>query len=317
MLIAALSLTSWLASLALSAQPELFEVEPKIAEGAGAPVYLEGVVTMQESSASDANDIKVVQVECPAGTWVIGGNAQLTSSAAVGDILTLAESRPMDLPDQGWLAIGYETVSVAGNWFMLVRAICADVPNVQRIDLETATTSSSTKALTADCPAGTRVLGGGAAVLGPLFPVDLSLAGSVPGDFVGTRWDARGVEWTPTSISWRLRVIALCANLANPFQIATAAGFGFVDTITVLSKCPPGYQAIGGGSERSINIPNERILLQQVSTNTGQFSSSTGGSYDSLTNIFFNGSTRSICIVPYVFGDGLESGDTSAWSSTQ
>ena len=154
-------------------------------------------------------------------------------------------------------------------------------------------------------------------MIGPLFSTDLTLSASWPSDNLGTGWEARGVEWTPTAISWRLRVIALCANIANPYQVIIGRALGFVETLLLIAECPADTLAIGGGGGRMDMFPSERIFLQHIFTDTMLDSSKTIAGFRTLSNIGFTGDARAICIVPYVFGDGLESGDTSAWSGTQ
>jgi hypothetical protein len=93
----------------------------------------------------------------------------------------------------------------------------AGLAGLRAVSVTTATDSSSTKSVTATCPGGKRVLGGGATIIGagPGGPVVVQ---SQP---VGT--DAASVDaWTTTAVevgaytpSWRLIAYAICADVAS------------------------------------------------------------------------------------------------------
>lgn len=80
---------------------------------------------------------------------------------------------------------------------------------VEIVEAATVFDSSNTKEEEVSCPAGKRVLGGGAAVEGPAFTsvaIDLNQPAS------NTSWAAAAHEHDATAESWELQVYAICGN---------------------------------------------------------------------------------------------------------
>jgi hypothetical protein len=86
-------------------------------------------------------------------------------------------------------------------------------PGLSGLELVTAnslTDSSNAKLATVSCPAGKKVVGGGAhiwdagsfAALGESYPVN------------ATSWRATAYEVNPTALNWHISAYALCANVA-------------------------------------------------------------------------------------------------------
>jgi hypothetical protein len=84
---------------------------------------------------------------------------------------------------------------------------------VERRDVISATNSTNTKTLSAVCPTGKRVIGGGARVTGSGV-ADVTINESFP-DSDGTKWNAVARESDPTLGSWALTAYALCAIVAS------------------------------------------------------------------------------------------------------
>jgi hypothetical protein len=76
----------------------------------------------------------------------------------------------------------------------------------------TSPSNSSPKAVTAPCPNGKRVLGGGVAVASPSGTIATA---SVDGPFGTDGWNATIRELTPTSAVWSVTVYAICANVTE------------------------------------------------------------------------------------------------------
>ena len=244
---------------------------------------------------------------------VIGGGAWArTSVGIVVKVLTLAESRPLDPPTQGWIAIAYATTAVPGDWSLEVTAICADLPTVDLVTDETSSSSSELKQLDIPCPAGTRILGGGVQVIGPLLPIDLTIRASVPRKVLTATysWFTQGREWTPTASSWRLRGYALCADIANPYQFIEGEAFITGRELRTSVSCPDDMIEIGYGA--GVGGTNLIQRLGPGLTSSGLLMNSVLQGAD-----FMGMSGINICIKPYLFGDGFASGDLSAWSSSQ
>ena len=84
---------------------------------------------------------------------------------------------------------------------------------LERRDVVTATSSANTKTISAVCPTGKRVLGGGARVQGAGL-ADVVISEAFP-DSDGTKFNALARESDPTAAAWSLQVYAMCATVAS------------------------------------------------------------------------------------------------------
>jgi hypothetical protein len=87
------------------------------------------------------------------------------------------------------------------------------VTGLERKELVSATNSTAFKTLSAICPTGKRVIGGGARVTGTGI-ADVAIVDSFP-DSDGTKWNAAARESDPTLGQWALTAYALCATVAS------------------------------------------------------------------------------------------------------
>ena len=83
---------------------------------------------------------------------------------------------------------------------------------LERRDVPTSSSSTSPKSVVVTCPAGKRVVGGGARVIGSGAGV-VSIIESFP-DSDGDKWNAKASEVVATSLTWQLQAYALCATVA-------------------------------------------------------------------------------------------------------
>jgi hypothetical protein len=74
-----------------------------------------------------------------------------------------------------------------------------------------ATNSLGFRFATAICPAGKKVLGGGAYVTDGGWPNEIGIVGSYP---TGAAWSAAAQELVAFPANWRLTVYAICATVA-------------------------------------------------------------------------------------------------------
>ena len=82
---------------------------------------------------------------------------------------------------------------------------------VEIVDVESASNSNAEKNVTAPCPEGKTIVGGGARVLGSVFGV--VLVNSHP--FGDEQWQVRMVEREVNAGDWRAIAYAICANVAE------------------------------------------------------------------------------------------------------
>jgi hypothetical protein len=87
------------------------------------------------------------------------------------------------------------------------------VTGLQRAEASTSTDSGSPKMVSATCPAGKHVIGGGARITGPGF-TEVSVVDSYP-EADGSKWNARAVEVNGTGSSWALTAFAICAIVSG------------------------------------------------------------------------------------------------------
>lgn len=85
------------------------------------------------------------------------------------------------------------------------------VSEFQRVNAQSAFNSNTPKTAIATCPAGKRVIGGGAGIVGA-GTSDVVLRASGP-NINGVDWAALGVEVNPTAADWYVTAVALCARV--------------------------------------------------------------------------------------------------------
>ena len=86
------------------------------------------------------------------------------------------------------------------------------ISGLQRFDVATTSSNANSKSVVVTCPAGKRVVGGGARVIGSGAPV-VSITENFP-DSDGVHWNAKANEVVATNQSWQLQAYALCATVA-------------------------------------------------------------------------------------------------------
>jgi len=89
----------------------------------------------------------------------------------------------------------------------------AGIAALERVDITTPTSSASPKTISAVCPSGKRVIGGGARVTGSGAP-RVSIDEAFP-DSDGTKFNGVAREVVATSLTWTLQVYAMCATVAS------------------------------------------------------------------------------------------------------
>ena len=83
-------------------------------------------------------------------------------------------------------------------------------PGLETISTQSANDSTGAKVLSANCPAGKRLLGGGARIVGAagLVAVDESYP------LTATQWRATATEIVATGVNWYVNAYAICATVA-------------------------------------------------------------------------------------------------------
>jgi hypothetical protein len=200
------------------------------------------------ASALDTTDTKSVSVPCPTGTKPIGGGF-FVSGGSGGRILV---TRLQALPPSNTYAVT-ATEADDGNpaaWRLHGYATCAPAPagGLSYVSYSTLGNSNTTKAASVACPAGKKVLGAGARILGGDGQVvldDLVPVASLNSVTVAAYEDSTGYAG-----NWSLDAYAVCANPpANLSRQAadTTPADSTDDAVGI--ACPGGTQLHGLGGE--------------------------------------------------------------------
>jgi hypothetical protein len=211
---------------------------------------------------------KSAQANCPAGKRVVGGGATVSfADPADANKVRLAELRPVH-PGSG--ADGYvggaQEVGAGGTgtWQLQVSAVCADpIPGLHLVASSGPLGSASVQSVSAGCPAGEVVLGGGGLVRNPGFQADLrTVAPSANGD----RFTAIGgedVDGYPDN--WSVVAYAMCAPRPAGYEIVASTGLALPTESrkAATTLCPAGKHVHGVGAATS-QSPLGGIGLEEV-----------------------------------------------------
>ncbi len=207
------------------------------------PVYSETVM--------DSTGPKTEPAICPSGKSLLGGGASLTSGV-VG--LSILESAPNAALDR-WVGSGQEVVATEDDWSLQTTAMCGNALGYEVVTETGSIASDFATSLSASCPAGKIMIGGGARFLGAASTVALQsmqVNGSTNG---ALGLSVLGRTSVITSDAWGIEVQLVCAHPPPP---ANGVLESFIPPDSTDSKsldspeCPSGFAAIGGG----VNIIN-------------------------------------------------------------
>lgn len=213
---------------------------------AGPAAAIPGLGNVSVASVIDSSVFKSAVAMCPAGQRVIGGGARLTIATAEVSITHIAPNATAN----GYEARAYEDFDgFAGNWGLIVTAICANAPfGYTIVTAASPPGSPATAAVTATCPAGTQVLGTG----GSVFPGRgvVLLTGIIPSPGVGpTSVTVTGAEIAGGfGGTWNVQSWGICAApVAGAVMVATTSVIDSSSPKVQISNCPAGLSVHGLG----------------------------------------------------------------------
>jgi hypothetical protein len=160
------------------------------------------------------------------------------------------------------------TVGALGALQLVVAGPASAVTGIQKV-VKSVTDSQSSKSVTATCPVGKRVIGGGGWVyaagadatkvtltqLQPIHPSDGS-----PDKYVAT-----GAETEAVNTGWNLQAYALCADIYALYGheiVAASTSASSASVQATAAVCPSGKRVLGVGG--TINNPGNQVGLQVV-----------------------------------------------------
>lgn len=139
--------------------------------------------------------------------------------------------------------------------------------NVSGVWVGSPTDGSDQKSVTAYCPTGTRVLGGGAWTAGGNH--DVHITGMMP-DALANSFTAYASEHGPSTSTWFLAVEASCApEPAGLIYVADFTGGDSASSHSLYAWCPPGRKVLGVGGRATAADPSKVFLTYVKPTGTG------------------------------------------------
>lgn len=227
---------------------------------AGPAAAIPGLGNFSVATVIDSGVFKAATANCPAGQRVIGGGARLTIATGEVSITRMAPNAA----GTAYEAFAYEDFDgFAGNWGLVVTAICANMPpGYVIVTASSPVGSPAVASATATCPAGLQVLGTG----GSVFPGRgvVVLTGIIPSPFVA-----------PTSVTvlgsevqggfaggWNVQAWAICAApVPGAVVVITTSVIDSASPKVQISNCPAGrmvhglgFQFGGGTGEIFLNV---------------------------------------------------------------
>lgn len=180
-----------------------------------------------------------------------------------------------------WLATAVLASSLSGTAVVVTAAPGYAVPGLTTVTLTSAHDSTAVKTVTATCPPGTAVIGGGGHVVDS--PFHILLTGLRP---VVTVFGA-GYQVTATEDesgfggNWRLRVHAVCAPAPPGLQYWwTVTGSSSEPSRDVAVQCPEGRRVLGTGAV--ISGGGQQVGLRRIRP-TATLSTVIGGAHEDAT----------------------------------
>jgi hypothetical protein len=85
--------------------------------------------------------------------------------------------------------------------------------DIKPVEVTSPLNSTDKKSITASCPSGYKVISGGAEIVGEKGKPPAALTGTATN--AGNGWVGEAQEFTPTTATWAIRVIALCVAPAG------------------------------------------------------------------------------------------------------
>jgi hypothetical protein len=241
-------ITAGLALLAAGAATVLTGTPAQAVPGLSGPWHV--------SSITNGTDTKSVSVRCPEGTKPIGGGFFVSGGA--GGRISVTRLQALS-PSNTYAVTATEADDGApGDWALHAYASCAPAPaGLIYVPFSTASNSSSSKVATATCPAGTRVHGTGARLLGDggqVYLDDVQPSSDLTSVIASAYEDGSGYAG-----NWQLWAYAVCANPVNlSLQMADTRPADSTDDAVGVA-CPAGTWLHGWGG--SINSATGRALF--------------------------------------------------------
>ena len=164
------------------------------------------------------------------------------------------------------LRIGVVMVVALGGAVGMAAPAAAAGMDLIEVTAQSATDSSDEKSVSAYCPAGRRVIGGGAVMGGN---IDVHITGMRP-DPLTNSFTAYASEHGPGNWPWYVTAYAVCAaNVGGLVYVSDFTGGDSAATHSEYAWCPGGTKVLGVGGRVTAPDPRKVLLTYVKPTGTG------------------------------------------------
>jgi hypothetical protein len=213
------------------------------------------------TSPTDSSPSKELYAHCPSDMEATGGGGDITGGGGQVKIWNVV---PHDAPTVGRAGGAEDGNGYAGAWFVRAYAICSTpLPGQEMIDSIGSLDSSSTKAVTATCPAGKRVVGAGGYVNPRRVVLDDVRPNAALTSVTATGYE----EEIGDPLDWQVQAIAVCALAPPGLELISAASPVDSSNKRVNATCPSGKNLLGTGAE--IDGGFGQVVLDHLTPDAG------------------------------------------------
>jgi hypothetical protein len=204
-----------------------------------------GLVAVTVTSAEVGSEsFKGVAAECPAGTKIVGGGADVQGGNHSVRVAGINPAPLLPNPNALWATAHEDLLGYAGSWSLVAWAICAPGLVGWEVVLADATgPTNSLAAATATCPAGKKVIGAGGRSAGKVSVVLDSI--NIAADLNSVTVEVMAINGaTPVAHAY-----AICINTVPGQQLVELNSRSRSADQTVALSCPAGTKVhgVGGG----------------------------------------------------------------------
>jgi hypothetical protein len=255
---------------ALVAAPVLVTAAP--AEAAVLPA---GVTTQSALTAFDSNSPKTIEAKCPAGQRVLGGGVRVNAGTHV--LVTREEPISAASGDSYLVSAEEDAIGTTTTWALQAYAICSNpIPGLRLVAAVSPTRSDNFASVTAECPAGTNLLGAGGRILDGQgrIGLDTDVLGGAFNPHGATASGSEGLTNFPGN--WSVIAFGVCATVSTFGDVQLVKNQTVSDPSTpkqVVATCPAGMTVTGGaglanipGAIASVNVDALRTRIQAIGT---------------------------------------------------
>ena len=204
------------------------------------------------------------QGTCPAGKLPAGVGGDITGGFGRMGIQAL---RPGFSSANEWRTSTMSDPSATiENWLLAAQGVCTTaIAGQEVVGVESLADSTAEKSVTAACPAGKRVIGGGGAIGTSDFAVQRILTGVTPNSTLTTVTATGHEDEAGYSQDWTVVAYAVCAAAPAGLQRVTATSPLGSDEFSQASvNCPAGKHILGIGG--TINGGEGQVLIDDLRT---------------------------------------------------